>query len=146
MNFADMLTKHLLVGDTVIRESEPHIEYDLDAAEGVRIWSMNATTDDLLEHAFPCAQIIATDWVISPRFVAMLAKIEAEKRNKMVVCVDNFAREHIADKLIAKDLNAAEAEAMADELNGKDQSKYASDFYVVKRDDYVLSRGMEDLV
>ena len=58
----------------MIRESEPHIEYDLDGADGVRIWSINADTDELIEHDFPCSHIIADDWTISPRFVAMLSR------------------------------------------------------------------------
>ncbi len=66
MTFADILTTCLLKGGTARRASEPHIEYDLDAAEGLRWWSMNSETDDLLEHSFDAVQCCANDWEVAP--------------------------------------------------------------------------------
>jgi len=55
---------HLMLWEQkrIFRESEPHIVYDFDGAEGCAVWSMNADTDDLLRHAFTCEQILASDW------------------------------------------------------------------------------------
>lgn len=65
-----------------------------------------------------------------------------------IVAVDNFARESVADLLVAENItNHSYAEVMAKALNDKycigDMSPR---FYQVMDDDYRLSRGMEDLV
>ena len=64
LDFPTVIRNGLLQGRTIYRQSEPHIEYDLDAAEGLRFWSMDAVTDDLLVHSFDASQICATDWLI----------------------------------------------------------------------------------
>lgn len=68
MNFFEVLQSHMENGamGSFYRESEPHTQYDFEAAEGPRFWSMNHETDDLEEHAFTAEQIFATDWVIKP--------------------------------------------------------------------------------
>jgi hypothetical protein len=45
-------------------KDKPHIVYDLDAAEGVRFWSMNIDTDDLDEAQFDAATIFSDGWEI----------------------------------------------------------------------------------
>jgi hypothetical protein len=45
-------------------EAAPHIVYDLDAAEGVRFWSMNSDADDLDEAQFGAASIFSDGWQI----------------------------------------------------------------------------------
>lgn len=62
-----------------------------------------------------------------------------------VVGIDNYAREHIADILVQADMTFDEADARARQLN-EESGEHASRWYVVRPDDYVLSRGMEDLV
>lgn len=65
-----------------------------------------------------------------------------------IVGVDNFAREAVADLLVAENItNKSYAEVMCKALNDKYCiSDYAPRYYVVKDDDYRLSRGMEDFV
>ena len=55
MTFPDILKTCLLNGG--------HIDYALDAAEGLRFWSMNSETDELLIHSFTAEQCCAVDWV-----------------------------------------------------------------------------------
>lgn len=54
-----------------------------------------------------------------------------------VICVDNFDRETISDRLIQEGLTQTEARTLADELNAKGGVN-APDFYRVVPDDHVL--------
>lgn len=65
-----------------------------------------------------------------------------------IVAVDNFADEAVADLLVAENIsNKSYAEVMAKALNDRYcRGDYAPRYYVVKEDEYRLSRGMEDLV
>lgn len=62
-----------------------------------------------------------------------------------VVAVDNYARETVADILVAENLSQEEAEKIKDDYNHK-QGAHPAYWAIVFKDDYVLSRGMEDLV
>lgn len=61
-----------------------------------------------------------------------------------IVMIDGLCRDHVADVLIAENVCPQYAEHIAEDLNktyGDNES-----YYVVKPDDYVLSRGLEDLI
>lgn len=61
-----------------------------------------------------------------------------------IVCVDNFDRENIADRLVASGIESVfDCEAM---VRGLRLAAGECDWYVMKDDDYVLSKGMEDLI
>jgi hypothetical protein len=61
-----------------------------------------------------------------------------------VISVDNYARESIADALVAEGLTKDAATLMADELN-VDAEQFGR-WYMAVADDYRLWRGMEDLI
>lgn len=65
-----------------------------------------------------------------------------------IVAVDNFAQEAVADLLVAENItNKSYAECMAKALNERYcNSDYSPRHYVVKDDEYRLSRGIEDMV
>jgi hypothetical protein len=60
-----------------------------------------------------------------------------------IVLVDGFNRDSVADTLIAENVNPQYGELIIKLLN---QQASESDYYVLKSDDYKLSRGMEDLI
>ncbi|WP_064199127.1 hypothetical protein [Brevibacillus brevis] len=62
-----------------------------------------------------------------------------------IIAVDNFAREYIADTLIAENVNEYMGKRIVDALNDK-QHENSQDFFKLVSDDYVLWRGMEELV
>jgi hypothetical protein len=63
-----------------------------------------------------------------------------------IVCTDNFARETVADRLVAENIaNVEECRVMVDALQ-KTCISGGPHWYVMKPDSYVLSRGMEDFV
>lgn len=63
-----------------------------------------------------------------------------------IVRVDNFARETVADSLVAVGItNASEAETMVTALQASCDPS-GPIWYQLKPDDYMLSRGMEDFV
>lgn len=62
-----------------------------------------------------------------------------------IIAVDNFAREYIADTLIAENVNEYMGKRIVDLLNDK-ENEHSQDFYRLVPDDYVLWRGMEELV
>ena len=64
MRFAEAIQYVLMHGCDLRRSSEPHIIYNLDAAEGVCFWSMNEETDELEEHSFNGLQIVSMDWQV----------------------------------------------------------------------------------
>lgn len=65
-----------------------------------------------------------------------------------IVAVDNFESAAVADLLVAANItNKDYAEVMTNALNDKFcKDGYAARHYVIRDDDYRLSRGMEDLV
>lgn len=65
-----------------------------------------------------------------------------------IVGVDNHAQESVADLLVAENItNKSYAEVMVAALNAKYcTDDHAPRFYQIMPDEYVLSRGMEDLV
>jgi hypothetical protein len=63
-----------------------------------------------------------------------------------IIRVDNFAREHIADQLIAENVNEYYGSQIVDFLNDTFSGEHSSDFYRLVKDDYILWRGMEELV
>ena len=60
-----------------------------------------------------------------------------------VIAMDNFNRDHVADKLIAENLDRFTAEAMTNEMN-ESCNELSSYWHVVVDDDYELHLGMED--
>jgi hypothetical protein len=69
----------------------------------------------------------------------------------MIVGVDNFARETIADHLAVggipnTDAHRAKAQEFCDWLNSFSCDDYGGRYFTIKENDYRLSRGMEDLV
>jgi hypothetical protein len=61
-----------------------------------------------------------------------------------VVCVDNLARENVADKMIMCGLHKTQAQEIADLMNKYNTNDM--DFYKTFPVSQRLSRGMEDLV
>lgn len=61
-----------------------------------------------------------------------------------VICTDNYARESVADRLVAEGLTEEQAAAKVGDLNVTNRN--SNDWYRAVSDDYRLSRGMEDLV
>jgi len=62
-----------------------------------------------------------------------------------IVCVDNFARETKADRLVASGVNEVEGTIMVKALCATCDA-VGPNWYILKDDDYRLSRGMEDLI
>jgi hypothetical protein len=62
-----------------------------------------------------------------------------------IIAVDNFGREYIADKIIADNVSEYWGKYIVDLLNDK-QHKNSQDYFRLVSDDYVLWRGMEELV
>ena len=60
-----------------------------------------------------------------------------------IVLIDNLNRDHVAHILVAENVNPLFAELIVELLNRQARS---DDYYVLKPDDYRLSKGMEDLV
>ena len=62
-----------------------------------------------------------------------------------IIAVDNFDRESVADKLIAENVSEYWGKRIVDALNEKlhEDSLY---YFKLVPDDYVLWRGMEELV
>jgi hypothetical protein len=61
-----------------------------------------------------------------------------------VIATDNYAREHVADRLIVDGLNEREAETYCQWL--LDHRRYDDERYRVVSDDYALWRGMEEIL
>lgn len=71
-------------------------------------------------------------------------KYETKQKSEMkIVLIDSYNRESVADRLIAENVNEAFGELIVKLLNKQASSE---DYFVLKPDDYRLSRGMEDLV
>jgi hypothetical protein len=60
-----------------------------------------------------------------------------------IIIRDNYGRESVADKLVAENVNKNYADFIADKLNGYFGD---DDYFSVEQDDYVLWRGMEELI
>lgn len=62
-----------------------------------------------------------------------------------IIAVDNYDREHIADILIAENVQQHYAEGISDYLQSKYGGSQASRYYKAVANDYKLWRGMEEL-
>lgn len=62
-----------------------------------------------------------------------------------IIKVDNFGRESVADQLIAENVNEYWGNDIVDMLNSK-QHEESSNYFRCVDDNYVLWRGMEELV
>lgn len=61
-----------------------------------------------------------------------------------IICVDNYDRESVADRLVAENVKSLdEARIIVQALNAK---RSHNDWYALRADDYKLWRGMEELV
>lgn len=60
-----------------------------------------------------------------------------------VIRIDNYARETVAEAVIAENLDDESAKVLVDKLNSK---RSDDDWYVVESDDYKPWRGMEELI
>ncbi len=63
-----------------------------------------------------------------------------------IIAIDNFDRDRVRDVLIAENVHANYIDEIVELLQKKHGGNYASYYYTARPDDYVLSRGMEDLV
>jgi hypothetical protein len=63
-----------------------------------------------------------------------------------IIAKDNFARENVADTLIAENVPSYYAPAIAEYLQSKHGGEQASRYYEAVGNDYVLWRGMEEFV
>lgn len=63
-----------------------------------------------------------------------------------IIAKDNFARETVADTLIAESVPSYYADEIAEFLQKRYGGEQASRYYEAVGDDYVLWRGMEELV
>lgn len=63
-----------------------------------------------------------------------------------IIAKDNFDRECIADELIAENVPEYYVDTMVDALNKTYSGEDALRWFVSKPDDYVLWKGMEELV
>jgi hypothetical protein len=62
-----------------------------------------------------------------------------------IIAVDNFARESVADTFIAESVNEHWGKRIVNALNDK-RHMSSADWFELVEDDYVLWRGMEELV
>jgi len=63
-----------------------------------------------------------------------------------IIAVDNYARESVADILVAENVHEQWAEFIVAALNEKFSSETANRYFYLVEDDRRLSRGMYDLV
>lgn len=63
-----------------------------------------------------------------------------------IISKDNFAREAVADVLVAENVPPFYAPFIAEFLQGKYGGEQASRYYEAVDDNYVLWRGMEEFV
>lgn len=63
-----------------------------------------------------------------------------------IIAIDNFARESVADILIAENVNPNYVEDIVKFLQNEFGGHYAPRYFTAVEDDHVLWRGMEDLV
>ena len=96
--------------------------------------------------------ITKDDWIIPsghPALIALAGYITIRsgrsEGSMKIIAVDNLARDSVADRLVAANVNASEGTLMLKAL--QDTCFPGGDtWYQLKEDDYRLSRGMEDLV
>ncbi|MBE7896150.1 hypothetical protein G7L40_20395 [Paenibacillus polymyxa] len=55
-----------------------------------------------------------------------------------IVCIDNFDRESVSDKLVCENVSEHYGNAIVDFLNEKFSGDYSSDFYKLTDDKYEL--------
>ncbi|RXZ78047.1 hypothetical protein EBB07_28745 [Paenibacillaceae bacterium] len=67
-----------------------------------------------------------------------------------IIRKDNYNREHVADQLVAENIIKYYGEVIVEMLNDKfvdcREGCYSPDYYELVEDDYVLWKGMEELV
>lgn len=63
-----------------------------------------------------------------------------------IVAIDNFGRETIPDLIIAENVNETFLDIIINLLNDKFSGETSNIFFIKKEDDYVLSKGMADLI
>lgn len=63
-----------------------------------------------------------------------------------IIAKDNFARESVADVLVAESVHLSYAHEIASFLQKTYGGEHASRYYEAVADDYRLWRGMEELV
>lgn len=66
-----------------------------------------------------------------------------------IIRIDNFAREHVADVLIAENVSQYHGRRIVDLLNKTEDKIFngnSEDYYKLVDNDYKLWRGMEELV
>lgn len=61
-----------------------------------------------------------------------------------IVCIDNFGRESVADRLIAENVKEFYGRHIVNMFNEKFSSDYSSHYFVLKPDSYVLWQGMAE--
>lgn len=62
-----------------------------------------------------------------------------------IVLVDNFNRDEIADYLVCENIDGHYGELVVNFLNGREHDD-SPNYFMLKEDDYVLSRGILDLI
>ena len=63
-----------------------------------------------------------------------------------IIEVDNLNRDYIADILIAENVHHHYGRTIVEALNEKYSGPDSEQFFKLVKDDYRLSRGMEDLI
>lgn len=64
-----------------------------------------------------------------------------------IIAVDNYARESVADRLVAENIQSEEeGNVMLGALRAKYSGRFSPTWYELVADDHKLRRGMEELV
>lgn len=63
-----------------------------------------------------------------------------------IIAIDNFGRETEPDILIAENVNQQYIDYLLETLNDEYGGEYSTHYFTSVNDDYVLSKGMADLV
>lgn len=63
-----------------------------------------------------------------------------------IIQIDNFARDHVADYLIAENVDQYHGLIIVHHLNEKLSGNTSPNYFILVENDYKLNRGMEDLV
>lgn len=63
-----------------------------------------------------------------------------------IIQIDNFAREHVADYLIADNVDRYHGSIIIYHLNEKLSGNTSPNYFILVEDNYKLNKGMEDLI
>lgn len=63
-----------------------------------------------------------------------------------IIAIDNFGRDTVPDILIAENVKEEYIDYLITSLNDEYGGEYSTRYFTSINDDYVLSKGMEDLV